>query len=108
MPMSPEARKRLSDTIRALRTELLDSAKGGLEVDEGETTEIRWWTFAGGRINATLRHALAAVGGDWKIVTDNFLIRIRGEDLDRHRFEAAQTRIAAPDFWEGARRWMQT
>ncbi len=32
---------------------------GGLEI-EGD--EIRWWTFAGGRINSTLRHALLAVG----------------------------------------------
>lgn len=106
-PWLDEAAWRALSIHRETMQELLDSAKGGLEIDEGETTEIRWWTFAGGRINATLRHALAAVGGDWKIVTDNFLIRIRGEDLDRHRFGAAQTRIAAPDFWEDARIWRE-
>jgi ATP-dependent Lhr-like helicase len=33
--------------------------RGGIIVGEGE---IRWWTFAGGRINSTLRHALEALG----------------------------------------------
>ena len=51
---------------------------GGIEVEPGE---IRWWTFAGGRINATLRYALEAVGGDWKVIPDNFLIKVRGEEL---------------------------
>ena len=58
---------------------VLSSERGGIEFDDGE---IRWWTFAGGRINATLRYALEAVGGDWKVIPDNFLIKVRGEDLD--------------------------
>ncbi len=47
------------------------------------TTEIRWWTFAGGRINSTLRYALEAVAGDWQVIPDNFLLRVRGDDPDR-------------------------
>jgi hypothetical protein len=46
--------------------------------------EIRWWTFAGGRINSTLRYALEALGATWKIVPDNFGLTIRGEDLTQH------------------------
>lgn len=45
----------------------------GVFVGEGE---IRWWTFAGGRINTTLRHALEALGASWKIVPDNFGLTI--------------------------------
>jgi ATP-dependent Lhr-like helicase len=44
---------------------LLNSEHGGIEIAD---EEIRWWTFAGGRINATLRYALEAVGGHWKVI----------------------------------------
>ncbi len=54
---------------------LFQSSRAGIEVREGE---VRWWTFAGGKINATLRYGLEAVGGDWKISTDNFLVKAKG------------------------------
>lgn len=50
--------------------------------------QLRWWTFAGGRINATLRYALEALSPGWKIVPDNFMLKIRG-DVDRERFRMA-------------------
>jgi ATP-dependent Lhr-like helicase len=84
--------------------EFIRSQRGGIEFDDGE---IRWWTFAGGRINATLRYALEAVGGDWKIIPDNFLIKIRGEDIDRRRFRDALVTLAEPEFWENDRLWAQ-
>ena len=79
----------LAERRDAMR-EVVDSPRGGVEVDDGE---IRWWTFAGGRINATLRYALEAVGGDWKVVPDNFLIKVRGEHLD-HRALPGSARAA--------------
>lgn len=75
---------------------------GGIEVEPGE---IRWWTFAGGRINATLRYALEAVGGYWKVIPDNFLIKVRGEELDLNQFQAAVQRISDLDFWEDEALW---
>lgn len=84
--------------------EVIDSQRGGLEFDDGE---IRWWTFAGGRINATLRYALEAIGGDWKVIPDNFLIKVRGEDIDKHRFRDALTKLAEPEFWENDRLWAE-
>lgn len=81
---------------------LLEPERGGLEVEEGE---IRWWTFAGGRINATLRYALEAVGGDWKIVADNFLLKIRGENLDRKDFHRALARLEDVELWEDETLW---
>ncbi len=83
---------------------VLTPGRGGIEVEDGE---IRWWTFAGGRINATLRHALEAVGGDWKVVPDNFMVRVRGEHLDRAAFLAALERLNDPAFWEDARLWAE-
>ncbi len=41
---------------------------------------VHWWTFAGGRINQTLKYALDWKGG-WKVVPDNFSLRIQGDGL---------------------------
>ncbi|OIP37519.1 MAG: DEAD/DEAH box helicase [Deltaproteobacteria bacterium CG2_30_63_29] len=78
------------------------AAQAGVEVCDDE---LRWWTFAGGRINATLRYALEAVGGDWKVIPDNFLIKVRGEGLDGPRFAEACARLADLEFWENPRLW---
>ncbi len=80
------------------------SERGGIEIVDGE---VRWWTFAGGRINATLRHALEAVGGDWKVIPDNFLVKVRGEHLGEAEFRAALARLREPTFWEDAKLWTQ-
>lgn len=77
---------------------------GGMEIDGDE---IRWWTFAGGRINSTLRHALLAVGGDWKVVTDNFLIRITGEELTQRTFFDALEKIEDEKLWEDEQLWVE-
>jgi len=48
-----------------------------MQVDNGA---VIWWTFAGGRINQTLKYALESKGG-WKVVPDNFSVRIQGDGL---------------------------
>ena len=83
--------------FRESMTGILEPERGGIEID---FDEIRWWTFAGGRINATLRYALEAVGGDWKVIPDNFLIKVRGDHLQEHHFREALERISDLDFWE--------
>lgn len=57
--------------------------------------ELRWWTFAGGRINATLRYALEALNPGWKIIPDNFMLKIRGE-VDRERFRVVREQLEDP------------
>jgi ATP-dependent Lhr-like helicase len=39
-------------------------------------SEQHWYTFAGGQINSTLKHALRAIGS-WKGTADNFCLRIK-------------------------------
>jgi ATP-dependent Lhr-like helicase len=93
--------------VLARRREAFDgilSDRGGIEIVDGE---VRWWTFAGGRINATLRYALEAVGGDWKVIPDNFLIKVRGEHLDRATFDDAVARIRELEFWEDEKLWAE-
>ena len=76
--------------------------RGGILVEGGE---IRWWTYAGGRINSTLRYALEALGTEWKIVPDNFGLTIRGEDVTAHAFGELLERLEDPEIWENDKLW---
>ena len=68
--------------------------------------------FAGGplRADASTRryaYALEAVADDWKVIPDNFLLKIRGEDVYRQRFRDALAKLAEPEFWEDDRLWAE-
>ncbi len=67
--------------------------------------EICWWTFAGGRINATLRHALKLLNDDWKVIPDNYAVRIYAEQLTLDSFQHAITPMHNPSFWSDELRW---
>jgi ATP-dependent Lhr-like helicase len=82
---------------------LFQSRRAGIEARDGE---VRWWTFAGGKINATLRYGLEAVGGDWKITTENILVKAKGEGITTERFHDAVERLATPEIWDNAKLWM--
>jgi ATP-dependent Lhr-like helicase len=66
---------------------------------------VRLWTFAGGRINHTLKYALEVFAG-WKVISDNVMLRIEGDgvsvDAVAHHLQA----WSQGDFWrdEGTRR----
>lgn len=82
---------------------LFQGRRAGIEARDGE---LRWWTFAGGKINATLRYGLEAVGGDWKITTDNFLVKAKGEGITAERFKDAIERLSTPEVWDDTKFWM--
>jgi ATP-dependent helicase Lhr and Lhr-like helicase len=60
-------------------------------------TSVTWWTFAGGRINQTLKYALEWMGG-WKVIPDNFSLRVEGPSVTE---DAVREQIAAMGrtFW---------
>jgi ATP-dependent Lhr-like helicase len=62
----------------------------------------RWWTYAGGRINQTLRHAIAEMTG-WKVGNDNFRLRFEGDGVSHAAVTAAITALAAPGVLGGRR-----
>lgn len=66
----------------------------------------RWWTYAGGRINQTLRHAIAEMTG-WKVVNDNFRLRFEGDGVSHEAVTKAITAVADPSFWEDAELWQR-
>ena len=76
--------------------------RGGIFVGAGE---LRWWTYAGGRINSTLRYAIEALGTAWKIVPDNFGLTIRGDDVTAHAFGELLERLGDPEIWENDKLW---
>jgi ATP-dependent Lhr-like helicase len=84
--------------------EVLDSDVGGIEFGRDE---IRWWTFAGGRINTTIRYAIQALEADWKVVPDNFLIKIQNPNISDHRFREVLAEIRKPAFWQNDVLWAE-
>lgn len=89
---------------RAAMQPSLTSAQGSIEFDGDE---IRWWTFAGGRINATLRYAIDSLGHEWKVIADNFLVKLRGEHLNQPEFEEALAKLRERSFWENEQLWTE-
>lgn len=81
--------------------ELLRRTGHALQVDEHA---VRWWTFAGGRINQTLRYALQQVSG-WKIVADNFHLRIEGDGVTHQSVLLAIDTVAGEVFWSDFDVW---
>ncbi len=99
--LAPEAAALLDEERTKMRA-VLEPGLGGIEITD---REIHWWTFAGGRINSTLRHALSATEPAWSIIPDNYAITLRGDTLNMERFLAARERLASPDFWDNAEFW---
>ena len=86
---------------RAALGRLLAPGQPAVEIDD----EIRWWTFAGGRINSTLRYGLGTLLPGVQVVPDNFLLRLRGDDLSYPRFQEAVASLRTPAFWEDEELW---
>jgi len=81
---------------RVFFSDFLDFESGGIEGDENE---LRWWTFAGGRINSTLKYAIEFAEQNWSVVSDNYSIKVRGSTLTEARLGIAINKISRTDFW---------
>jgi ATP-dependent Lhr-like helicase len=68
------------------------------EPHQHEADAMTVWTFAGGRINQTLKYAL-----EWKglgsVVADNFALKIKGDGLGFEAVRRALEGLAAPGVW---------
>jgi len=89
--------------VRRLRAQLGGVlSRSAIEDEEGE---LSWWTFAGGRINNTLRHGLRAQEPGWKVIPDNFRLRVRADNVHHRDLRAAIARMRDPEFWEDPGLW---
>ena len=81
----------LESERRSMRA-ILEGA-GGIDHSEDE---LRWWTFAGGKINAALAYAFEAIEEGWSATSDNFLLRLSpAEPRGRSREARAEARAGA-------------
>jgi ATP-dependent Lhr-like helicase len=83
--------------LNARRAELGQSLKRPMTIlnDEGN---LRWWTFAGGKINHTLKYSIELSTG-WKVVADNFGLKIAGDGASDTTLRAAIGEIEKEAFW---------
>ncbi len=56
------------------------------------------WTFAGGQINHTLKYGLQ-FHHDWKIVSDNFKLKIEGDSLGAATLNLSLKQLSNIEFW---------
>lgn len=82
---------------------LLRRTGHAIQHDDGNA---RWWTFAGGQINHTLKYALAETTG-WKVIADNWHLRIEGDGVTHGTVEEAILAITVPAFWEDLDVWQR-
>jgi hypothetical protein len=65
------------------------------------------------RLDAAAAHdyangmAAVAVEAGWKVIPDNFLVRVRGEGIDAQAFRRALEKLAERSFWEDEQLWAQ-
>jgi hypothetical protein len=64
-----------------------------------ETDRALWWTFAGGQVNHTLKYGLQ-FHHDWKIISDNFKLKIEGDSVGYATLSLAIAQMSTPTFWE--------
>ncbi|MFV1968214.1 MAG: DEAD/DEAH box helicase [Pirellulaceae bacterium] len=83
---------------------LVEPEVGGINASGNEVT---WRTFAGGRINSTLRYALGALEPNWTITPDNFSVRVRDDSLTEAHFRSVVRQLNSTDFWLDESLWQQ-
>jgi ATP-dependent Lhr-like helicase len=59
---------------------------------------LTWWTFAGGRINQTLKYALEWKGR-WKVTSENCCLEIKGSGLSHDAMSEQLQALRQPAFW---------
>ena len=64
-----------------------------------EEERVLWWTFAGGQINHTLKYGIQ-MQKDWKIVADNFKLKIEGSGITLQPLKQIIFRLSSDDFWK--------
>lgn len=94
-PYVDEAGYQHIEAKRADLAELLSRPGPAIQLDEDRA---HLWTFAGGRINHTLKYGLELSEG-WKVIADNFQLRIEGDGVGHSTVRRALTRISDASYW---------
>ncbi len=100
----PYLHKAAQAVLRERREDLGPLLRRAVRAVQVEAGVARWWTFAGGKINYTLKYGLEVLGG-WKVVADNVKLRIEGEGVTHGTIDEVVDRMGRGEFWEDARTW---
>jgi ATP-dependent Lhr-like helicase len=84
---------------------LVEPGIGGITADNAN--EVVWRTFAGGRINSTIRYGLGALEPHWTITPDNFSVRVRADGLTESQFRTVARRLRDAEFWTDETVWQR-
>ena len=84
--------------LAARRADLSDTLRRPLAIQTEEDL-VRWWTFAGGKINHTLKYAIELSSG-WKVVADNFNLKVSGDGVSDAALRERLADLSRADFWE--------
>jgi len=99
--LTPTAMEELTAQREQFADIVADESDGIIDIGG----EIHWWTFAGGRINSTLRYLLKAIGNDWLITADNLMLKLCGDDLTPAHFRSLLQTLKNPDVWSDGELW---
>lgn len=94
----------LAAALNDWRAELGESLQHSPLAVVFENGQAHAWTFAGGRINRTLRYVFEHVCG-FKAVSDNFQIRIEGDRLTHEAIDNIVAKMQSSSFWEDRTVW---
>ncbi len=94
-PYADDLARHHLDERRADLGELLRREGRAIQLDGAVA---RWWTFAGGRINHTLKYGFEITAG-WKVIADNFQLRIEGDGVGHEEVRAAIAHMSDAAFW---------
>jgi ATP-dependent Lhr-like helicase len=95
-PYVDDAAAKHIEEKRADLGDLLGRSGHAVQIDG---SAARWWTFAGGRVNHTLKYGFEVAAG-WKVVADNFQLRIEGDGVGHETVRKTIGKMASADFWE--------
>jgi ATP-dependent Lhr-like helicase len=90
--------------LEARRAELGPSLRNTNFLIQLDDRKAHVWTFAGGRINHTLKYVFALLGG-WKVVADNFQLRIEGDSVTHQALFEIIDRMREERFWSDRSVW---
>lgn len=84
--------------IEEKRANLGDLLRGSGLALQSDGGGVRWWTFAGGRINHTLKYGFEVAGG-WRVVAENSLLRIEGDGVGHEAVRKVIGQMSEQGFW---------
>lgn len=94
------------EAVRMLREEHRATLSRGGHAIVYESGSARWWTWAGGKVNATLAYAIGLHSG-WKCVWDNTGVRVDGDGVQWSTLGPVLKGLERFSFWEDEEVWKE-